>query len=84
MAVNIVVTQTLFFIAFPLALILTWPDVKWSWVLGVAIATNGLFPVFFYPFSKTFWVALSLWWGPLEDHELERIQPRYRGTRSVR
>jgi uncharacterized protein (DUF983 family) len=84
MAVNIVVTQTLFFIAFPLALVLTWPDVKWGWLLGIGIVTMGIFPIVFYPFSKTFWMALSLWWGPLEPQELERIQPQFRGTRSIR
>jgi hypothetical protein len=84
MAVNIVVTQSLFFIAFPLALVLTWPDVKWDWLVAIGVVTMGVFPIVFYPFSKTFWMALSLWWGPLEPAELERIQPRFRGTRSVR
>jgi uncharacterized protein (DUF983 family) len=84
MAVNIVVTAGLFFAVFALVLVATWPDVRWGWLLGAVIALNVVFPIVFYPFSKTIWMALSMWWGPLEPAELERIQPPYRGSRSLR
>jgi uncharacterized protein (DUF983 family) len=84
MAVNIVVTEALFFAVFTLSLVIMWPDVRWGWLLAAVIVLNAGFPIAFYPFSKTIWMALSLWWGPLEPAELERIQPQYRGGRSLR
>jgi uncharacterized protein (DUF983 family) len=78
MAVNIVVTEALFFVLFVGLLVALWPDPPW---LGIGITVgvfNGLFPLVFYPFSKTLWVALSLWWGPLEADEVERIEPNWR------
>jgi uncharacterized protein (DUF983 family) len=84
MAVNIVVTEALFFAVFTLALVVMWPDVRWGWLLGAVIVLNGAFPIVFYPFTKTIWMALSLWWGPLEPAELERIEPKYRRGRKLR
>ncbi len=35
----------------------------------MTIAANILVPVWFYPVSKTLWMALELSWHPLEEDE---------------
>lgn len=78
MAVNIVVTEALFFVLFITLLVALWPDPPW---LGIGITVgvvNAVMPLVFYPWSKTVWMALSLWWGPLERHELELIHAPWR------
>jgi Protein of unknown function (DUF983) len=72
-AINLVVTELLFFACLAVAVIWTWPDVPLAPVLGGALALNGLFPLFFYPFSKTLWVAIDLTLHPLEEREEQEV-----------
>jgi hypothetical protein len=82
--VNTAVTFVLL-IAMGLGMILaTWPNVPWTTVLIVTLVLNGLFPLFFYPFSRTIWVALDLAVRPLEPTELEAAQTRRRLSDSCR
>lgn len=37
-----------------------WPDVPWVLVFIVSILVSLTVPLFFYPFSKTLWVAADL------------------------
>ena len=60
MIVNTAVTETIFGILFVTVLILTIPDVQWIPLLAVALGTNALIPVAFYPYSKTLWMAIDL------------------------
>ena len=65
--VNTAVTFALF-IAIGITLIsTTWPEVPWNVVLVVTLVFNALFPLLFYPFSKTIWVALDLAVRPVEE-----------------
>jgi hypothetical protein len=58
------------FLVIGLALIgFTWPEVPWQTILIVTLVFNGLFPVLFYPFSKTIWVAIDLAVRPAEASE---------------
>jgi hypothetical protein len=45
----------------------TAPDVQWLPLLVIGVTTNLLVPVLFFPFSKTVWVALDLYFHPPED-----------------
>lgn len=67
--VNTAVTEALFGVAFIAVLIVTLPDVRWGPVLVIGAATNVLFPLFFYPRSKTLWVAIDLFFNPARDNE---------------
>ncbi len=69
MIINTTVTFATFLLVFGGSMILTWPDVPWTAVLAVTIAANILIPVWFYPVSKTLWMALELSWHPLEEDE---------------
>jgi uncharacterized protein (DUF983 family) len=49
-----------FAVLFVVLMVLTWPDVPWTTVLIVTVAVNLVFPVAFYPWARTLWVALDL------------------------
>ena len=60
MIINIAGSMLLFALIFGGGLILFWPDVPWT---GIAISGAGamaIFPVAFYPMSKTLWLAVDL------------------------
>lgn len=58
--VNIGVAQVLFFALFLGGMAVTWPGVPWDLLLVLGLATMGLVPIAFYPWSKTLWL-----WGDL-------------------
>lgn len=60
MTVNIAVTEAAFLAVLVGGMILTWPDVPWTALLIVSVATNAIVPLVFHPFSRTIWVALDL------------------------
>jgi uncharacterized protein (DUF983 family) len=60
MTVNIVVTEIWFVIFLVVGIVLTWPELPVLPLVGIGVVVNGLFPVFFYPFSKTVWLAIDL------------------------
>jgi hypothetical protein len=42
-------------------------------MLIIALLLNGTFPIFFYPYSKTIWMALDLILHPLEEREEHEV-----------
>lgn len=60
MTINTAVIAFLFLSTFGLSVWLTWPDTPWGWVAVIVVTLNLLFPVFFYPFAKTIWMAIDL------------------------
>ena len=62
--INTAAMEALFAVLFVGVVLATAPDVDWRSLLVALIATNGIFPVFFYPFSKTLWVAADLYMHP--------------------
>lgn len=58
-AINTVVTMGVFAITFVLAMVLTWPDPPWGAITVGVVTLNAIFPIVFYPWSKTLWVALE-------------------------
>jgi hypothetical protein len=67
--VNTGVTMALFGIGFVAVLIATIPDVRWGPVLLVAAVTNVVFPILFFPVSKTVWVAIDLFFHSPKEWE---------------
>jgi len=57
---NTAVTEALFLLLFIVAIIAMAPDIDWVVLLILGVATNLVFPVAFYPFSKTLWMAFDL------------------------
>ena len=59
-AINLGVTEAVFGALVIAWGALTWPDVPWTWLLVVGLVINATFPIFFYPFSKTLFLAVDL------------------------
>lgn len=57
---NIVVTELLFVVLLAIGVVLTWPELPVLPLVAIGVAINAVFPIFFYPFSKTLWVATDL------------------------
>lgn len=58
--VNMAMCLISFFVAFVGAILITWPDVPWSWLAPFTIAVMVVVPIWFYPRSKTVWIWLDL------------------------
>lgn len=69
MIVNIAAAQVLFMALLLGGMALTWPDVPWTVLLVVGVTFMVLFPVWFYPRTKTLWVWLDLKVHPYSDEE---------------
>ena len=67
MAINTIAAIVAFGLVFVGMLVVTWPDVPWNATLVVTIAVTALFPIVFYPWAKTLWVALDLTFRNPED-----------------
>lgn len=76
MIINTTITFGTFVLVFGGAILITWPDVPWAAVLAVTIIANLLIPIWFYPLSKTLWMALELSWHPLETDEIDAAAGR--------
>jgi uncharacterized protein (DUF983 family) len=59
LAINIILVGGVFTVAFVVALVLTVPDIPIAPLLAIFIPLMVLGPIFFYPFSKTIWVAID-------------------------
>jgi uncharacterized protein (DUF983 family) len=62
MTVAIVVVLALSIVAMGAIAIVTWPEIPVLEVVLVGVIANIVFPIAFYPFSKTLWVAIDLAW----------------------
>lgn len=72
MTMNIGVTELLFAALLVIAVVLTWPDIPVWPLVAAGVAINGIFPVVFYPFSKTIWLAVDLaYLHPLSTEEIQ-------------
>jgi uncharacterized protein (DUF983 family) len=67
--VNTAVIEGLFLIVFIAIVLATAPDIEWIPLLVIAVVMNVLFPIFFYPLSKTVWMGIDLYFHPLEAAE---------------
>lgn len=59
LAINIMAAIIVFAVAFIGGLLVLWPDVPVAGFMVALIVLMTAFPIFFYPFSKTIWVAVD-------------------------
>jgi uncharacterized protein (DUF983 family) len=68
MGANIIVTELVFVALMVTVFVVTWPDSPVREMIIGAIVFNITFPIFFYPFSKTVWMAFDIAFHPPRDH----------------
>lgn len=66
MGANIIATELSFVALMIIALLATWPDPPLRGVIIGAVLYNVVFPMFFYPFSKTIWMGFDWAFNPPE------------------
>lgn len=64
LVINLGVAEILFGILFIGTIFLTLPDIPWAPLLWIALVTNLIVPILFYPTSKTLWMAIDLHFNP--------------------
>jgi uncharacterized protein (DUF983 family) len=69
MIVNIAAAQVGFLVVLLGGMALTWPGVPWGLLTGLGVAFMLLFPIWFYPRTKTLWVWLDLAVHPYSGDE---------------
>lgn len=72
-AMNLVVAEFAFVVCFIAAVLLTWPDPPWGILQVAAIVLMVVFPLIFFPFSKTLWLAFDLTVRPVIRSELDSV-----------
>jgi Na+(H+)/acetate symporter ActP len=74
--INTTMIFATFVVVFGGMVLVTYPEVPWSVVLGVTLVANIVIPILFYPISKSLWLGMELSWHPLEEHEIEAAAGR--------
>lgn len=79
--INLFATEGVFVVAFVGALLITWPNPPWDLITWADVGLMVLFPIFFFPFSKTLFIAIDLTFRPREPGDFE--QPREPAPRAT-
>lgn len=72
---NIAAAELAFVVLLVGVLVATWPDPPWAWLTWGSAAMMVVFPIAFYPFSKTLFLALDLLFHPATGQDLRRPPP---------
>ena len=70
MTINTVVTFSLGFVVLMAWIVLSWPDPDFAVGLLVLVPVAVVFPIAFYPVSKTLWTAIDIAMRPLRPDEV--------------
>jgi uncharacterized protein (DUF983 family) len=71
-SINLFVTEVVFATAFVGALVATWPTPPWDAIIWSDLTLMVLFPIFFFPWSKTLFIAVDLTFRPSEPGDFEQ------------
>ena len=70
LGINTVVSIVVLFIVGIIGFIVTFPELPHVPLVSMAVGVAVLFPIFFYPFSKTIWTAIDIRLRPIEPGEV--------------
>ncbi|MDY7102057.1 MAG: DUF983 domain-containing protein [Actinomycetota bacterium] len=71
---NTIVTFGLLAVVLVAGFVITYPDVAVGPMLAIGLGTAVVFPLAFWPVSKTLWTAIDIMMRPVERNELD---PRF-------
>jgi hypothetical protein len=61
---NVAVAELIWLVLFLAVIRLTWPNPPWTPITYIGMAMMVALPIFFYPFSKTLFLAFDLFFRP--------------------
>lgn len=67
MGANIIVTELVFLTLMIAIFIITWPEPPVREMIIGGVLFTIAFPIFFYPFSKTIWMAFDRAFNPVDE-----------------
>lgn len=76
---NFIAAELLLAVSLAVAVVVTWPDVPWDWLLWGGAPLMVLTPILFFPFSRTLWLALDLAMRPPRPEDFQGAERPYRG-----
>jgi uncharacterized protein (DUF983 family) len=65
--INLIVAELIVFFGGLAAILFTWPEVPWTFVMWGLVALMVISPILLYPISKQFWLAFDLIFRPAEE-----------------
>ena len=71
LGINTVVSIIVLFAVGIVGFVVTFPELPLVPLVSTAVGVALLFPIFFYPFSKTIWTAVDVRMRPLEPGEAD-------------
>lgn len=71
LGINTIVSFGALFLTLIIGFAVTYPDIPGVLLFVVAVLVALVVPIFFFPFSKTIWLAVDLMMRPLEPGEVE-------------
>lgn len=83
LGINTVVSIIVVFLVGIGGFVLTFPELPLTPLVATAVGTATLFPIVFYPFSKTVWTAIDLRMRPLEPGEVDDGYGDWIGTPTI-
>lgn len=75
LGMNTIASFGVLFLVVAGGLAISYPEFDDPWLLPVALAVTIVFPIFFYPFSRTVWNSVDLAMRPIEPSD--DIDPRW-------
>jgi hypothetical protein len=72
MGANIIVTELVFLILMIAVFIITWPEPPVREMIIGGVLFTIAFPMIFYPFSKTIWMAFDRAFNPVDESSESR------------
>jgi len=75
LGINTIVSFTLLFASIAVGFALTYPDPPVGLLLAIAVAVAAVFPVVFFPISKSLWSAIDMAMRPPEPSD--DVDPRH-------
>lgn len=70
MMFNLVLAEGLLAIVMVILLVVTWPQVPWTFLQYGLVLLIAAAPFFFFPFARTIWLASDLLMRPVTDEEM--------------
>lgn len=69
--INTIVSFGALLITIVALLVATYPEMPAAPIMGASVAVAVIVPLFFYPFSRTIWLAIDLGMNPLRSGEVK-------------